>query len=397
MKKKNKWLNGVLPAILIHICIGSVYAWTLFVDPIAKELNTSQTKVQFAFSLAIFFLGMSAAFGGKLVESNIRRSGLLSTIFVFSGLLVTSLGVYTKSLILIYIGYGVIMGIGLGLGYLTPIKTLMIWFSDNKGFATGIAVCAFGFASTIASPLITYLINKVGLIFTFFVMGLIYFIPMLIASFIISKPHGFKEIKTKKDNFKRIKILKSSEFIMIWILFFLNIASGLALISTASSSLHIRNVNVSVVAAVVSIMGIFNGVGRIILAAISDKFKARTTMYKIITLTSFYFCIMAYFVEKPFMLIILLCLISACYGAGFSCLPSLLSDAYGMNDISKIHGMSLSAWGIAGLVGNNLGTLFYNYFNSYQELFVLLAGIYGIELLLTFKIKNKIYKLDKDI
>ena len=130
MAMNNKWIRGALPALLIHISIGSVYAWSLFVTRIADHIGKTQSSVQFAFSLAIFFLGMSAAFGGKIVEKNIHKSSLISCLCFCSGLLLTGLTVYLKSLPLIYIGYGCLMGIGLGTGYITPIKTLMLWFKD---------------------------------------------------------------------------------------------------------------------------------------------------------------------------------------------------------------------------------------------------------------------------
>ena len=394
---RNKWLNGVLPAILIHICIGSVYAWTLFVEPLATYLNTSSTKVQIAFSLAIFFLGMSAAFGGKIVERNVRFSGLLSALFVFSGLTVASLGVLFKTLILIYLGYGVIMGIGLGLGYLTPVKTLMVWFPNNKGFATGIAVCAFGFASSVASPMITFLLNHTSLVLTFVIMASIYIGPMLAAAFLVKKPSDWHEEIIQKEGpaFKKIDMLKNRTFRFIWLLFFLNIASGLSLISTASMSMKEANIGVGTVTLVVSIMGIFNGLGRIILATISDKFKNRAVMYRIITMVSFCFCVMCYALTSfKIPIIITLCIISACYGAGFSCLPSLLADLFGMTHASKIHGLALSAWGFAGLVGNNLGTFLYNFSNTFKYLFIILAIVYFVELLISMYLYNTLKNND---
>ena len=167
MLGRNKWINGAIPALLIHCSIGSVYAWSLFVNPIAQEISKSQSSVQFAFSLAIFFLGMSAAFGGRLVEHNIKKSLLISTLTFVSGIFLTGISIMYKSLIGIYLSYGCLMGIGLGIGYITPIKTLMMWFSDNKGLGTGIAITGFGFASAIASPLITFLLTHFSLVNSF--------------------------------------------------------------------------------------------------------------------------------------------------------------------------------------------------------------------------------------
>src|SRR5574344_343392 len=195
-KLNNKWIRGALPALLIHCSIGSVYAWSMFVLPISKQLSVSTQLIQFAFSLAIFFLGMSASFGGKLVEKNVKKSAIVSTLCFCSGLLLTSLAIKYNSLIGIYIGYGCLMGIGLGIGYITPIKTLMLWFKEQKGLATGIAVCAFGFASGVASPIITSLMANMNLSDCFIALSAIYCLPMYVAHVLIKKPEWYKENTT---------------------------------------------------------------------------------------------------------------------------------------------------------------------------------------------------------
>lgn len=281
MAMNNKWIRGALPALLIHISIGSVYVWSLFVARIADHIGKTQSSVQFAFSLAIFFLGMSAAFGGKIVEKNIHKSSLISCLCFCSGLLLTGLAVYLKSLPLIYIGYGCLMGIGLGTGYITPIKTLMLWFKDQKGLATCIAVCAFGFASAVASPIITFLTDKFTLPTCFFILSAIYFAPMIIAHFVIKKPEWYKESDTD-NGFKLMSMWRERKFRLIWFVVFINISCGLALISVASPIMTDRAVNATTIALVVSIMGIFNGVGRLIFSAVSDKLKSRETIYLII-------------------------------------------------------------------------------------------------------------------
>ena len=229
----NKWKNAAIPAILLHVSIGSVYAFSLFAKPISEYIGKSQSAVQFAFSLAIFFLGMSAAFGGAIVEKNIHRSTTIGTICFCGGLLLTALAVYLKSLPLIYLGYGAVQGVGLGLIYLSPVKTLMLWFKDNKGLATGISVCAFGFASTIASPIITYLTAKVTLPIVFVILATIYVVPMTIAHFLLHKPEGWVEPQTTSD-FHIKEYLSDKRFVSIWVFFFLNITCGLALIPIAS-------------------------------------------------------------------------------------------------------------------------------------------------------------------
>lgn len=382
----NKWIRGALPAVLIHISIGSVYAFSLFVKSISDYIGYSQGKVQFAFSLAIFFLGMSAAFGGRLVEKNIRRSSLISCICFCSGLLLTALAIKLKSLILVYLGYGCLMGIGLGVGYITPVKSLMLWFKENKGLATGISVCAFGFASSVASPIITYLLDHTTLCKTFCILSFIYFIPMMIAHFIIKKPDGWKE--AENNDFKMFSMFKDKKFVLIWFIIFLNISCGLALISIASPLLSELSVSSSRIAIVVSIMGIFNGAGRLVFSAASDRLKNRTNIYVLIATLSIVFAILTLSFKAVLLYMGILIAISACYGAGFSCLPTLLSDIYGMKNISKIHGLSLTAWGIAGLVGNQLSNLVKSATQSYVNVIYALLVLYIIELGLVLLLKR---------
>lgn len=375
----NKWIRGALPALLIHISIGSVYAWSLFVARIADHIGKTQSSVQFAFSLAIFFLGMSAAFGGKIVEKNIHKSSLISCLCFCSGLLLTGLAIYLKSLPLIYIGYGCLMGIGLGTGYITPIKTLMLWFKDQKGLATGIAVCAFGFASAVASPIITFLTDKFTLPTCFCILSAIYFAPMMIAHFVIKKPEWYKESDTD-NGFKLMSMWRERKFRLIWFVVFINISCGLALISVASPIMADRAVNATTIALVVSIMGIFNGVGRLIFSAVSDKLKSRETIYLIILGLSIAVTVIARYANSNIAVYVALIVVSACYGAGFSCLPSLLSDIFGMDNISKIHGLSLTAWAMAGLVGNQISNFVHNNTGSYNPVFSVLTFLYAIAL-----------------
>ena len=379
MAMNNKWIRGALPALLIHISIGSVYAWSLFVARIADHIGKTQSSVQFAFSLAIFFLGMSAAFGGKIVEKNIHKSSLISCLCFCSGLLLTGLAVYLKSLPLIYIGYGCLMGIGLGTGYITPIKTLMLWFKDQKGLATGIAVCAFGFASAVASPIITFLTDKFALPMCFCILSAIYFAPMIIAHFVIKKPEWYKESDTD-NGFKLMSMWRERKFRLIWFVVFINISCGLALISVASPIMADKAVDATTIALVVSIMGIFNGVGRLIFSAVSDKLKSREAIYLIILGLSIIVTVVARYANSNMAVYVALIVVSACYGAGFSCLPSLLSDIFGMDNISKIHGLSLTAWAMAGLVGNQISNFVHNNTGSYNPVFPILTFLYAIAL-----------------
>ena len=386
-KFNNKWIRGALPSLLIHCSIGSVYAWSMFILPISKQLSVSTQLIQFAFSLAIFFLGMSASFGGKLVEKNIKKSAIISTLCFCSGLLLTSLSIKYNNLIGIYIGYGFLMGIGLGIGYITPIKTLMLWFKEQKGLATGIAITGFGFASTIASPLITFLLTKLSISDTFYVLGIIYFIPMIIASLLIKKPSWYIE-PIEKSDFKVLSMFKNKIFIGIWVMIYLNISSGLALISVASPIMSEINIPITRISLIIAIMGIFNGIGRLLFSALSDKLKDRNNIYKFIFSLSAIMIVITIFFHS--FIIVSLCIISACYGAGFSNLPSLLSDKFGMDNISKIHGLSLTAWAMAGLTGNQFSTFIKNTTGSYLNVLVILLITYIIGFLISSKLSNKI-------
>ena len=387
-KFNNKWIRGALAALLIHCSIGMVYAWSLFVLPISEYINKTPQQVQFAFSLAIFFLGMSAAFGGKFVEKDIKKSSLVSMLFFCTGLMITGGAVYLKSLIGIYIGYGLIMGIGLGIGYITPIKSLMLWFSENKGLGTGIAVTGFGFGSTIASPLITLLISHFSLQISFSILGLIYGIPMIIAHLIIKKPDWYIE-QDNSESFSYISMLKNKTFIIIWIMLYINISCGLALISVASPIMKDIALPVTIITLVVAIMGIFNGAGRLLFSMASDKLKHREDIYKLIFCLSMLVTFTSLVNYKSQYIIATLFVISMCYGAGFSNLPSLLSDKFGMNDISKIHGLSLTAWAFAGLTGNQISTLIKSKTGSYSLVLELLIVMYLIGFILTCVIRKR--------
>lgn len=390
---ENKWVRGVIPALLVSCSIGSVYAWSLFVQPLSERFGSTNAEIQFAFSLAIFFLGMSAAFAGKFVEQHIRLSTILSTICFTSGLLVTALAVHLESLILLYLGYGFLMGIGLGVGYISPVKTLMLWFTKHKGLATGIAITGFGFASTIASPIITFLQSKVSLEATFIWLAVIYFIPMVIASIVLKKPVWYEE-KEHGSHRQILRMFLDKRFIAIWLMIYINISSGLALISIASPLAVENGTSVVFAATIVGIMGIFNGAGRLIYSSASDYLKNRTQIYFLIFTLSVLSVAGVLLFNTPLTIMLMLFIISSAYGAGFSCLPSLLSDKFGMDKISSIHGLALSAWGIAGLTGNQISTLVHDKTGSYTNVLYVLVFTYALGLLLTY-ILNRTDSKDK--
>ena len=348
---------------------------------------------EWAFSLAIFFLGMSAAFCGNMVEKNVKFSSLLSTTFFTIGMIGTGFSIIYNSLIGLYLSYGLVMGIGLGIGYLTPVKTLMLWFKDNKGLATGIAITGFGLAKVIASPVIEQLQQTFSIDKIFFILGGVYFILMMIGSFLIKKPEESKIHKGEKIGLKKsISIILNPTYICIWVVFFLNITCGLALISQEKAIISSLGI-VSGIGTIAALTAFFNSFGRFGYSTLSDRYKDRTTVYKIIFFTCFLACITSFIIGisqsalfLPLVLILTLFITNLGYGGGFSTLPSLLADKFSIKNVSIIHGFCLSAWAWAGLIGNNLGFYIVNNFNI-NILFLVLSVLYLISLYITTKIK----------
>lgn len=359
MKKfNNKWIRAAIPALLLHCSIGTVYCWSIFSESIALEIGQTKGNVEWAFSIAIFFLGMSAAFLGNIVEKDIHKSSLIATICFAVGMAGTGFFISQKSLIGIYICYGVIMGIGLGTGYLSPVKTLMLWFKENKGLATGLAVAGFGLAKAIASPIMEWMQPKVGLVNMFYILAGVYFVMMFLGHLLLKKPDGWVEAPHAKGEGKLITMFKDKTFIGIWLMFYINITCGLALISQEKAIVKAIGLAAQV-GTISSLTAIFNAGGRLGFSAWADKLKSRNTVYKVIFIISIALTGATLFTggitsSIVWLVIPLLLMVNAGYGGGFSNVPTLLSDNYGMKKISQIHGLVLSAWAFAGLTGNQL-------------------------------------------
>lgn len=385
-----------MPALLIHCSIGTVYCWSLLKDAIATQIGCSVASIEWAFSLAIFFLGMSAAFGGNLVEKNVKRSAFLSTFCFTAGMIGTGFAINIASPIAVLLCYGVVMGIGLGIGYLTPVKSLMMWFSEHKGLATGIAITGFGLAKVIASPIIQYLLSVTSISNLFFILGGCYCFIMLIGVLLIKKP---QQDELKGNTFSlmdSIRFILNKQFLAIWFVFFINITCGLALISQEKSLVNFCGLG-AYVGIISSLTAFFNSFGRFGYSTISDKFKIRSKVYEILFFTSALVCLlslMASFSVTTTSLIYAICIIlmlvvcNAGYGGGFSTLPSLLSDKFGMKNVSVIHGFALSAWAWAGLAGNQMGNYVIAHF-GYSWLFIILAVLYALSFIITNRIISK--------
>ncbi len=389
-KFSNKWTRAAIPALLLHCSIGTVYCWSIFSQEIADYIGFSKGATEWAFSFAIFFLGMSAAFLGNIVEKDIHKSSLLATICFTVGMAGTGFFIYyggmhkgsLVSLIGIYVCYGFIMGIGLGTGYLSPVKTLMLWFSDRKGLATGLAVAGFGAAKAIASPIMQSLLDSIkegGIYKMFLILAVVYFVMMFAGHFLLAKPADWHEPSQAEKGPSAIQVIKSKPvtFIGIWLMFYINITCGLALISQEKMIIKCIGL-VGVVGILSSVTAIFNAAGRLGFSAWADCFKDRNSIYKIIFLLSIVSTGLVILTQGitnmggnvVFMVLVLILLfvVNAGYGGGFSNVPTLLADHYGMSNISAIHGITLSAWAIAGLSGNQLASWIVKKFGTEVEL-----------------------------
>lgn len=385
-------MRAAIPALLIHSCIGSVYCWSLLKGDIATEVGCSVKEIEFAFSLAIFFLGMSAAFGGRFVEKNITAASVVSCLCFSTGLLLTVLSIYSMSVLGIMLSYGCLMGIGLGIGYLSPVKTLMLWFKEHKGLATGIAISGFGLSKVLFSPYIEWCTPRYGISTTLVSMSVISIFAMLTAAYLIQKPKEWVEPVVKWKLKDYYQVIKNGTYMKIWLVFYINITCGLALIAFE------KNIAIAVGIAAVgflsSLTAFFNTAGRFGYSTMSDYTENKQTIYKILLSSSVIVMLLGFsFGSSIIVVILMLCIINAGYGGGFSTLPTLLQSKFGMEKISTIHGLALSAWAWAGLSGNQLSNLIINQLGmSYEVLYIVLAALYLFALVLTFLIpKNKEY------
>ncbi|MCM1112380.1 MAG: OFA family MFS transporter [Muribaculum sp.] len=394
--RANKWVRAAIPALLLHCSIGTVYCWSIFSQEIADYIGFSKGATEWAFSFAIFFLGMSAAFLGNVVEKDIHKSSLIAAVCFAAGMAGTGFFIYygglhqhnMVALIGIYVCYGLIMGIGLGTGYLSPVKTLMLWFEDRKGLATGLAVAGFGAAKAIASPIMQAMLDNLGeggIYKMFVILAAVYFVMMFAGHLLLKKPEGWHEPQTKDKSKSMMAVIKSkpvTNYIGIWLMFYLNITCGLALIS--QEKMIVKCIGLAGFVGVIStVSAVFNAGGRLGFSAWADTMKDRNTIYKMIFVLSIVFTGLVILTGgiqngegNTFLIVLVLALIfvvNAGYGGGFSNVPTLLSDHYGMGNISAIHGLTLSAWGVAGLTGNQMANWIVNHFGQETTIEHLLA------------------------
>lgn len=406
-KVKNRWLVAA-SAVGIHLSIGSVYAWSVYTKPLIAQFGWGLKETQFTFSLAIFFVGMSAAFLGKFIEKiGPAKAGLLAGVLFGLGIAGSGLAVKLGSLPLLYLSYGVLGGIGLGIGYLTPISPLVKWFPDRRGLATGLAIMGFGFAALVSSPIIVKLIATAGIANTFFIMGTAYFVVIFMSSrYIAAPPQGWvppgaalraitadKKVDSTVVQLKAAQAVKTRRFWYLWLMFFINICCGIAIISVASPmAQEVAGLSPIAAATMVGIIGVFNGGGRIGWSALSDVI-GRPLMFSIFFAVQIIAYLLLPGLHNAILFQAVVFLILSCYGGGYSTVPAYIGDMFGTKNLGIIQGYILTAWAAAGMVGPIFTAWIHNATNSYNGTLYCFAGLLVVALVISFLIKAEIKKL----
>lgn len=364
----NRWLIP-LAAVLIHICIGSIYAWSTFNRPIRAILpNTPSwfSPPYTTFTAALVLLGLSAAFGGPWVERNGPRKAAAAAAILFgSGLLIGGLGLYVEQSVLVFLGMGVIGGIGAGLGYISPVSTLVKWFPDRRGMATGMAIMGFGGGAFVAGFLNVALMARIGTAKTVMVLGALYFVVMMIGARIIRRPpiparpmdrqtETLRNPMVSSESMTRDQAIGAVQFYLLWGMLFINVTAGIGILSQASPMIQDMFKRSAVqAAAVVSMISLFNAGGRFFWASLSDYIGRRNTYLTFFSVQVVLFLLVPSLASNGYWILFLatLFVIFTMYGGGFATIPAFLSDLFGAENVGAIHGALLTAWSAAAVAG----------------------------------------------
>jgi MFS transporter, OFA family, oxalate/formate antiporter len=421
VQNTNRWLVAIM-GTLLQVSLGTVYAWSFFQKPVMEANNWTNSQAAWAFSLAIFFLGLSAAWGGiNLPKFGPRKLAITGGFLFGLGYLIAGYALYIKNLSLLYIGYGVIGGMGLGLGYVTPVATAAKWFPDKKGFITGMVVMGFGFGALImAKVLAPVFMTMTGgnLVLVFSYVGVIMLFITLPAGYcLVNPPAGFvpngytppatsAADQASQDAITAKQCILSGKFLMMWTVFFFNIIAGIMFISFQSPLLQdllkktmdpATLTNPQVIAGLaasgatlIAISSIFNGVGRFFWGGLSDKI-GRVQTFRLILGGQFVVFIALMFVSNPVVFGVLVCYILLCYGGGFGAMPSFVLDVFGSKQMPVVYGTILTAWGCGGIVGPQIVAFLKDNFanQAAQYTFVSASVLLLLGLFITFALDNK--------
>ncbi|MEO3435118.1 OFA family MFS transporter [Inquilinus sp. CAU 1745] len=388
----SRWM--VPPAALcVHLCIGQAYALSVFNLPMTKLVGITEsapedwklTQLGWIFSIAIFFLGVSSAVFGRWVEEGGPRRAMFTAALCWAGgFFISAIGIQIHNLWLIYLGYGVLGGIALGIGYISPVSTLIKWFPDRPGMATGMAIMGFGGGAFIAAPLSVWLMNQfttdthIGVKETFIVLGIVYLAFMLVGSAIVRvpapgwAPKGYvAPAQSKKlittNNVYVYDALKTPQFWLIWWVLCLNVTAGIGVLGQASAmsqEMFPSQITPIAAAGLVGLMSLFNMGGRFAWASTSDFIGRKNTYFVFMVLGFVLYCTVPYTGSIGSVVGFVVCflIIISMYGGGFSTVPAYLRDMYGTRYVGAIHGLLLTAWSAAGI----FGPVLVNYIREYN-------------------------------
>jgi len=373
-----RWVIAAMGTVLM-LCLGTVYAWSFFQGLLVREFKDvfgwTNSQVAWIFSFAIFFLGVTAAWGGaQLPKRNPRTMAMIGGTLFAAGCAVAAFAFSIKSLALLYAGYGVMGGIGLGLGYVTPVATIARWFPDRKGLATGMVVMGFGlgalFMSKVLAPLLLDLTHR-NLVSVFLLLaGVFLVLGVGSAAFMKNPPAGWlpegcaePAAKAACDEVEEIplgKALLSGRFLSLWIVFFCNITAGISIISFQSPLFQDlwKRFNPELAAAalagfgatLVAVSSLWNGAGRFLWGAASDRI-GRSRTFRVMLASEVLVFALLVMTKNPWVFAVLVCWVLLCYGGGFGAMPSFIGDVFGSRLMPAVYGFILTAWAAAGVVG----------------------------------------------
>jgi MFS family permease len=367
----HRWL--IPPAALaVHLSIGQVYAFSVFKNPLVEHFDTKLTPIGAIFSIAIVMLGLSAAFGGTWVERNgPRKAMVVSMLCWVSGFLIGALGIAVDQLWLVYLGYGVIGGIGLGIGYISPVSTLIKWFPDRPGLATGLAIMGFGGGALIASPLSTSLLGRYAanpanaLVQTFLTLAVLYAVVMSLGAWVVRVPAddwlpaGYvpaahtASLRTNAE-VTAATAIRTPQFWLLWVVLFCNVTAGIGILEQASPMIQdfFSDVDAKAAAGFVGLLSLCNMAGRFVWSSTSDLVGRRPIYACYLGLGAVLYLILAFWGTSSVALFVITAgAILSFYGGGFATVPAYLKDLFGGLQVGAIHGRLLTAWSAAGVAG----------------------------------------------
>jgi len=353
---------------VLQVCFGTVYAWSFFQTLLVRQLGWTFTETAWAFSLTILSLGTSAAWAGALLPRvGPRRLAVTGSVMFSGGYMLASLALKWDMLALFYVGYGVIGGAGIGLGYVTPVATVAKWFPDKKGLATGIVVMGFGVGAFLLSKglaplLVSHLAGDLPDVF--FGLGVIFACVLIPCSLLLSNPPAAAEAVAEQtpadESDSAAPYLRSSEFALMWIVFFFNIAAGISVISFQSELLQevwgLADPTVEPAtlaeygATLIAVSSLCNGVGRLFWGLLSDRL-GRVKVFRILLASQMVVFGILMTERNPYVFSVLVCYVLLCFGGGFATMPSFVLDVFGPQKMSTIYGTILTAWAAAGICG----------------------------------------------